>query len=424
MTTSSSGRPGESRSAVVTFGQHTDPRARPASARTCVVAALVLGLGVAGCTGTADPPPSTGASSPPSTPSATTPRDGALPWPKPPSGVLAPSTGAALQAELQRWVDLGQIHGVTAAVVTPDGVWSGAAGVDGEGTAVQPRSGMALASITKTFAAAEVMLLAERGAVDLDAPVSTYLPNRWVSNGVTVRQLLAQRSGLTEAPDAAWERLGAAPDEHWSPRRFMALVPTPTREPGGGFNYDNSNYMLLTMLIEQVTGQHAAAVLQRDLWQPLGLERLAYQDEQALPPPLAAPGADDGVPAGAATTPYVPFRSIAGATGGAGGMAGDAATVARWGYDLYGGLLLAPESVAQMTDFSDGDGYGLGTFDFTADFWFSANIDGYGHVGEMPGYNTVVAVYPERETSIAILTSSAAEPVNYVRLLAKLVAPG
>jgi len=400
--------------------QHRGAGSRSAPPVTRVVVALVLGLAVAGCSGT----PQTPASTRPSSPAATPPQVGALPWPTAPSGALAPRTGTALQAELQRWVDLGLIHGVTAAVVTPDGVWSGAAGVDGKGAAVQPNSGMALASITKTFAAAEVMLLAERGVLDLDAPVSTYLPNRWVSNGVTVRQLLAQRSGLTEADDAAWQRLVDAPDEHWSPQRFMTQVPTPTRTPGQAFNYDNANYMLLTMLVEQVTGGSAASALQRDLWQPLGLERLAYQDEQALPPPLAAPGADDGVPEEAATTPFVPFRSVVGATGGAGGMAGDAATVARWGYDLYGGLVLAPESVAQMTDFSDGDGYGLGTFDFTAEFWFTANIDGYGHVGELPGYNTVVAVYPKRRTSIAILTSSAAEPVNYVRFLAKVVAPG
>lgn len=404
-------------------GRRGTTRRGPFSTCVPVTAAVVLAVVVAGCSSTPQAPPPPGPATA-SGPSASAAPDGGLPWPKPPTAALPASTATALQAEMQRWVDLGQIHGVTAAVVTPDGTWNGSAGVDGAGTALEPRSGMALASITKTFTAAEVMLLAERGAVDLDAPAKTYLPGRWLSNGVTVRQLLAQRSGLTEAPDAAWGALVTEPDAHWTPAQFMALVPTPARTPDEGFNYDNSNYQLLTMLVEKVTGTSAATAFERDLWRPLGLERLAYQDEQALPPPLAEPGADGDVPEGAATHPYLPFRSVASAVGGAGGMAGDALTVARWGYDLYGGRLLAPGSVAQMTDFTDGDGYGLGTFDFTDESWFTTNIDGYGHVGEMPGFNTVVAVYPKRETSIAILTPSNAEPANYVRLLAKLVTTG
>lgn len=273
---------------------------------------------------------------------------------------------------------------------------------------------MALASITKTFVAAEMMALAEQGKVDLDAAVSTYLPVRWVSNGVTVRQLLEQRSGLH---DVDWDpALLARPDVSWTPEQFLAPITTPTARPDQDWSYENANYLLAGMLVERVAGVEASAALQSDLWAPLGLTRLAYQDEQALPGPLAAPGADDFLPARGAPG-YVPFRSLASAAAGAGGMAGDAETVARWGYGLYGALRLRPESVAQMTDFSDGDGYGLGTFDFSGDHWQAFGLDGVGHVGELPGFRSVLVVYPDQRLSIAILTPSSTQTHPLVRQL-------
>ena len=82
------------------------------------------------------------------------------------------------------------------AVVTPEGVWRGAAGVDGRDTPLVPESGMALASITKTFTAAEVMLLSERGQVELDAPprrTSTF--RRWPTGSRKRAPRAAQWSG-------------------------------------------------------------------------------------------------------------------------------------------------------------------------------------------------------------------------------------
>ena len=106
-----------------------------------------------------------------------------------------------------------------------------------------------------------------------------------------------------------------------------------------------------------------------------------------------------------------------------GGLSGDALSVARWGYDLYGADLLGPESVTQMTDFKDGDGYGLGTFDYTNDHWYTSHVDGFGHHGVIPGCRTVLAVYPDMSLSIAILTPSNVEPLPYVRYLERAVAP-
>jgi len=103
-------------------------------------------------------------------------------------------------------------------------------------------------------------------------------------------------------------------------------------------------------------------------------------------------------------------------------MSGDALSVAKWGYALYGAQLLRPDSVTQMTDFEDGDGYGLGTFDYTNEYWYTSHVDGFGHHGVISGYRTVLAVYPAKEVSIAILTPSDVDPLPYVRFMERAVA--
>lgn len=380
-----------------------------------VVVAVLLSCVMAGCSGAAR--------SPASAPAVSASRaSGALPWPASPATPLPPDLGLRLQGELARWVDKGFFPGVTAAVVTPEGVWSGADGVDGDQAKLTAESGMALASITKTFTAAEVMLLAERGEVELDKPASTYLSVPEVSNGVTVRQLLGHRSGIEDAGEDAYPDVITKPNQHWSPQQFLAEVPTPTQLPDQRWQYANANFVVLGLLLEKVAATDLATAIPRDLWEPLGLDRLAYQDVQALPPPLAAPGGDDELPSSGTANPYLPYRSLASAFGAAGGMSGDALSVAKWGYALYGARLLRPDSVTQMTDFDDGDGYGLGTFDYTNEYWYTSHVDGFGHHGVISGYRTVLAVYPAEELSIAILTPSDVDPLPYVRFLEKAVA--
>ncbi|HEY5309488.1 MAG TPA: serine hydrolase domain-containing protein, partial [Casimicrobiaceae bacterium] len=94
------------------------------------------------------------------------------------------------------------MRGVTAAVVTPQGSWAGAAGVDGDGAALVPESMMGVAEITNTVTAAEVLLLAQDGRIDLDAALSEYLDSPLLTpllnRGTTVRQALSHTSGLPD----------------------------------------------------------------------------------------------------------------------------------------------------------------------------------------------------------------------------------
>ena len=70
-----------------------------------------------------------------------------------------------------------------------------------------------------------------------------------------------------------------------------------------------------------------------------------------------------------------------------------------------------------MTDFDDGDGYGLGTMDFSSGRFSHATLPAVGHLGVLPGYRTVLAVFPAGPVSVAILTPSTVDPAPYVKWL-------
>jgi CubicO group peptidase (beta-lactamase class C family) len=121
-------------------------------------------------------------------------------FPEPGGDGLPTTVSRRLDRALRAAVAGYSTLGVTAAVVTDDGAWAGAAGSGMRGEPLTPRSSLMYASITKTFTAAEVVLLASRGALDLDKPISDYVDFPGKDNGATVRQVLRMRSGLP-APD-------------------------------------------------------------------------------------------------------------------------------------------------------------------------------------------------------------------------------
>jgi D-alanyl-D-alanine carboxypeptidase len=174
------------------------------------IAGALLGAAVtAGCTSSGGAESATtAASSAASSASALSSRSEPL-TPSPGAEPLPGATADRLQAVIDDWVAGENNIGITAAVVTEDGIWQGAAGQDGAGVDLVPESAMAIASITKTFVAAEVMQLVGQGRVDLDAPVTDYVSVPFDTKGATVRQVLGMRSGFPLDPfDAMLEAAG------------------------------------------------------------------------------------------------------------------------------------------------------------------------------------------------------------------------
>ena len=137
-----------------------------------------------------------------------------------------------------------------------------------------PNTHVRTASITKTFVAATIMQLVAEGRVDLDAPVETYLPGRIRGEGidanvVTVRQLMRHQSGLPEYFDADTP----PPDDPTTGEQLldMALTRPAQFAPGARMKYTNTNYIVLGLLIEKVTGRPVADEITWRILVPLGL---------------------------------------------------------------------------------------------------------------------------------------------------------
>jgi D-alanyl-D-alanine carboxypeptidase len=224
-------------------------------------------------------------------------------------------------------------------VVTDQWTWSGAAGKDAVGTPLLPNTSMAVASITKTFIAAEVLLLAKARKVDLDKPLSAYVKHKLTANEATVRQHLSMTSGVPDFRPDDYTRLdkaiAAAPAKHWTAEQALTYDTAQPGQPGSPYNYSN---------------------------------------------PSSCGAAFDG---------YIPCRAIASLTAANAGLAADAPTIARWGYQLYGDRVVPAELVRQMTA---GDGqYGLGTMRYSQQFGLG---DAFGHGGNDPGYSSLMVAIP------------------------------
>ena len=346
------------------------------------------------------------------TKSAATPSAGAI-WDAPTDAALPAATVAKLQAMLDGWAGTAGIPGLAAAVVSPEGSWAGAAGVDAAGTKIKPDSAFGIESTTKTFTAAEVLLLAAQGKIDLDASVTRYVDLPFDTGGATIRQLATMTSGFPGLPSDANLQALVAKDLHrvLTALDIVGLSKGETRIGwlGGPSAYNGLNYDVLGLVIEKVTGQSLATVLRRDLITPAGLERAWMQPEEKPLAPLTVAVDGTDVKIVDPTSGYLPSRAAASAGRGGAGMAADAPSLARWGYLLYGGRVMDPTLVATMTsgDPNSGDGYGFGTM--LADMGGTLIV---GHAGDWMGYSSLLLVWPGTRTAVVVLAPKQGKTVD------------
>jgi CubicO group peptidase (beta-lactamase class C family) len=144
-----------------------------------------------------------------------------------------------------------------------------------------------IASTTKQFTAALVLRLVEEGKLRLDAPVTTYLPGYPKPQGdrLTLHYLLSHSSGLPNFVARPDFYSGVGRLSH-TPAQLMSLVDTmPLRfDPGARWDYSNTNYALLGMIVERVTGMAYADALRKWILEPLALRDTYYDDEEVVVP--------------------------------------------------------------------------------------------------------------------------------------------
>ena len=294
-----------------------------------------------------------------------------------PTGSLPAPTIARLQAVLERAVEEGTFTGVSAEVIwAAHGSWTGVAGTIG-GAPLTPSSRLPTHSAGKNIVAAQVLRLAEEGRLTLDDPAADHLPPElgfFDANGATIRQVLGMQSGIPSLHE--YEGAGYYPAERAStPVQVFKQLPEPKALPGARVHYASTNYVLLGTIVEQASGRPLSEALRSGVLDHPGLEGIAYTVGDAL--------AADGW--GVETTP---------------------SSLARWGYDLYGGFVLSDASLREMTDFR-GKWYGLGTMDFTDDYGsFAVGHDGTSSATTCCSVIRLVA-FPEEGLVISVQANTA-----------------
>ncbi len=330
--------------------------------------------------------------------------------------------GQALHAVLDRAQEQRGIPGIAASVGFADGSrWAGGAGLAdiAGGDEATPATRFAIGSITKTFVTALIMQLAEEAELTLDDRLARFLPDYPDASVITLRQLLSHRSGIYNYfENPAYNRqVFSQPKKAWSQQEILAFVRKPYFKPGTGYHYSNTNFVLLGLVAEAVTGQPLAKEIRRRFLDPLDLRDTHFQGEEPLPGSGAAlgylllRGGHQGLHDGSRIVPNTSAATVAWAAGAMSSTVGD---MARWATALYGGAVLAPESLAAMLEFQPRDAYGLGTR--LAGFELQR---AWGHTGSLRGFTSAMWYLPDVQMTVAVSTNLGR--INPNAIVARLV---
>jgi D-alanyl-D-alanine carboxypeptidase len=258
-----------------------------------------------------------------------------------------------------------------------------------------------IGSITKHFTAAEIMRLAERGKLSIDDRVTKYLPDAPVhGRAITIRQLLNQTSGVHEyMTEPAWRATWTQP---LSQQQVVAFVSHDSLdfEPGKAWEYSSTNYVLLGMIIEKVTGEPYASYLRHDLFEPLDLAQTSYCPSRPTGPTFAEGYVANVGSAGAKPTEFLDLTSFA-----AGALCSTARDLLKWQRALADGRVVNARSWALMTtpDTLD-DGKPL-AYGFGLELGSLGPHPQIGHGGATNGFVSVINYYPADGLNVIVLTN-------------------
>lgn len=320
--------------------------------------------------------------------------DNAYPYPS----LRTKITRMAISLTLDKVLEYNNIPGAVAIVSAGDSgpmVFAKGKGRIETSTPMRLEDKFRIASITKSFTAEMVLILADEGKLELDAPVGRYVRN--VPNGdiITIRMLLNHTSGIQDKMSAEYilyRETRENPLRKWDPRELFDLY-TAGKEhgtPGEGHLYSNAGYILLGIVIENVTGQSLQEFLEYSITAPLGLDDTYYPGGPEIAPPHAHgyDGAED-------VTWVDPSWDFT-----AGGMVSSAGDLYRWARAFSRGDLISPGMLAERKEWVDvpgGEGqlrYGLGM----------QKLGGWeGHSGGFSGWQSNAYYHPGADAALVVL---------------------
>ncbi len=341
-----------------------------------------------------------------------------------------------IQTKLDEWHKAGKFPGATVGVALANGESFGLAiGVSDRDakTPMKPTDRMPSGSTGKTFAAAMAMQLVKDGKLSLDEKIEKYFGKEpWfarVSNAkdITVRQLMNHTSGLVryEFKKEFTDFLTANPYKVWTPEDRLAYLfdaPAPF-EAGKGWEYSDTNYIVLGMIIEKITGKKFYDEARSRFIKKFKLDDTIAQEGPVMKGVVQGyAGANN--PFGGKDAMIENGKFIVNPqlewTGG--GWASTGHDLARWAKLLYEGKAIDPAMVAMMVDgvpakLGPNVKYGLGAIIRPT----QAGGVTYGHSGFFPGYVTDMMYFPDQKIALAVQVNTSAPGVFGGKSPARLI---
>lgn len=276
-----------------------------------------------------------------------------------------------------------------------------------------------IASVSKQFVAAALLMLEDEGRLSLDDPVAKYLPTVTAGDRTTIRQLLAHSSGITDywPQDYAFAEMARPITPNEILRRWASRPPD--FAPGTDFRYSNTGYVAAGLIAEKVAGVPLMTLLKRRIFDPLGLTPVDL--DNAVGPGFPVPARRFALGPVRAETPAARGWLYA-----AGGLAMSAGDLARWNIArLDRALLPAEDWIAQETPQPLSGGraanYGLGVV--IGQRHGERTVE---HSGEAVGFLSQNIVVPKRRIAVTVLVNGAfgaAQDEIADAVLAMLLAP-
>jgi len=283
-------------------------------------------------------------------------------------------------AELKENIQNNDIRGSILIATDREVIWaSGSRSVDVNGDTVTPLSTYEIGSLTKMYTAAIIFKLIDEGKIKLTNRVSSYFPEYYKANGMTVFDLLHMRSGMVdfandrktffnndEALMNAFDN-GEITDEVLLEHLYTLDL---TFAPNSKMQYCNTNYVLLAMIIERITGRSYKKNVRERIFEPLGMN---CSSATTCGDVTSVPEGEGG---------YMKEYQIA---RGAGDIHSNVLDLLKFNRALFREEIISPEGKAGMLDFVDNYGCGWGMFPQNADMMF--------HDGDTNSYSAVDVVF-------------------------------
>lgn len=258
-----------------------------------------------------------------------------------------------------------------------------------------PKARFHIASASKTFTSAAILLLEERGQLSSSDPVAKYIPDYPDGDKLRIEHLLKHTSGIPNLGNLPeWEREERFPH---TPEELVAMFKDKPLEfePGSKYRYSNSNYNLLALILEKVSGQSYGDFLQANIFGPLGLHSTVHDGDMTR---LILDRASGTEPEGVHGVRFPRYVDWSGRTGN-GSLVTTASDLDHFLRALLGGRLLQAESLAKIVAPAPGFAYG----------WVRNERFGRKQIntgGRSPGFNASVEHYLDDDTTVIVLSNS------------------